>query len=150
MKWSPEDINKGKILARRDVEMAVFVGVAEPGSIGIDCGANMGHTVDHLLKECDIVYAFEPARIPFEELRQRHGQNPKVHCFNNAVLDKKSKLKLYYYMDKYRKEGGFQSSSIFSRQDRKPMDQPFNEVESIDLCEFIKSLGENIHILKTR
>jgi len=116
--------------------------------ISIDCGANQGDVVEKLLKETDVVYAFEPAKIPFKKLKKRFQNNPKVKCFNNLILDKKSKLKLNYYMDKYGNEGGFQSSSIFSRQGRRLMDQPFDEVESIDLCEFIKSLGENIHILK--
>src|SRR5688572_27536783 len=67
------------------------------GDIYIDCGANIGQEIELVADNGVEVYAFEPNPHPFKILQERFGKYPNVHLYQQAVLDKNSKLKLYMH-----------------------------------------------------
>lgn len=54
----------------------------------LDVGANFGVVTSELLQIFPVdVHAFEPSPAVFEELKERHGANPRVHCHCKAISD---------------------------------------------------------------
>ena len=117
-------------------------------SICIDCGANVG-TITHLFaSKGAIVYSFEPHPICFEELKNKFNENPKVHLINKGVLDKNETMRLYKFKFHNSDELFFsQGNSIYSSNTEIDKDS-FDEIEVIDLTEFIENMDKKIDILK--
>jgi FkbM family methyltransferase len=129
------------------------------GSICIDCGAHQGLISEVFLGMGATVYAFEPNHYMYNYLRFRLSdsvRNGSLHALNNAVWDRKEEIKLYLRDDfaaDTMLDGASESSSILveKTQDNikyRTSKDKFVSVESIDLCEFIESLGKEVHILK--
>ena len=68
-----------------------------PGDIAIDCGANLGDVTVPLAANGATVHAFEPNPHAFRVLQKRTARFPNVHCYNQGVLDRPDKLRLYLH-----------------------------------------------------
>jgi FkbM family methyltransferase len=105
--------------------------------IFLDCGANRGQSIIGAKKQFgfDIeVYSFEAVTILFNKLIDKWKDDPNVHLYNLAVWDKKDKVKIYIST-----EWSDASTLYLDKRDRKIDKDIYNEVESIDLAEFIKN-----------
>jgi len=123
----------------------------EPGSVMIDCGANVGDVTSLFARSGATVYAFEPNPICYSILAKRFRAMPTVHCFNNGVMDQRCVLRLstpapHGHWDAL--EMTVASSftpSAFSEDNHAAQEV---EVECIDLDEFIRSLNRRVRLLK--
>lgn len=105
--------------------------------IFLDCGANRGQSIIGAKKQfgSDIeVYSFEAVTILFNKLIDKWKDDPNVHLYNLAVWDKKDKVKIYIST-----EYSDASTLYLDKRDRKIDKDIYNEVDSIDLSEFIKN-----------
>src|ERR1700692_1145388 len=59
-----------------------------PGSLIIDCGANIGDITSTFARTGAEVYAFEPNPVCFSILSKRFSASPNIKCFNRGVMDK--------------------------------------------------------------
>jgi FkbM family methyltransferase len=116
--------------------------------IFLDCGANRGQSIVYAKKQFgdDIeIYSFEAVTILYNKLIDKWKDDPKVHLYNLAVWDKQDKVKIYIST-----EWSDASTLYLDKFDRKIDEQLYNEVDSIDLSEFIKNnfTSEDYIILK--
>jgi len=105
--------------------------------IFLDCGANRGQSIVYAKKQfgSDIeIYSFEAVTILFNKLIDKWKDDSNVHLYNQAVWDKKDKVKIYLST-----EWSDASTLYLDKCDRKIDKDIYNEVESIDLAEFIKN-----------
>ena len=105
--------------------------------IFLDCGANRGQSIIYAKKQfgSDIeIYSFEAVTVLYNKLIEKWSDDPKVHLFNNAVWDKNDKVKIYIST-----EWSDASTLYLDKFDRKINKDLYNEVDSIDLAEFIKN-----------
>ena len=66
--------------------------------IFLDCGANRGQSIVYAKKQfgSDIeIYSFEAVTILFNKLIDKWKDDSNVHLYNQAVWDKKDKVKIY-------------------------------------------------------
>lgn len=104
--------------------------------IFLDCGANRGQSIIYAKKQFgqDIeIYSFEAVTILYNKLIEKWDNDPKVHLYNNAIWDKNDKVKIYIST-----EWSDASTLYLDKFDRKISKDLYNEVNSIDLSEFIK------------
>ena len=118
------------------------------GDIAIDCGANIGKVSAHWAKSGATVYAFEPNPHAFKTLKERLATRPNAHCFQQAVLDRNDKVRLYFHSGSEEDELRWSSGSSLLGFKRNVLKDKFAEVDAIDLAEFIRTLGADIKVLK--
>ena len=116
--------------------------------IGIDCGANVGNITEKLLEECDEIHAFEPNPYAFERLNQRFLFDPKVTCYNKAVLERNGNVKLYFHENSDKNEVHWSTGSSLLDFKGNILKNKYEVVEAIDLCDFIENLQSEIEVLK--
>lgn len=105
--------------------------------IFLDCGANRGQSIIYAKKQFgqDVeIYSFEAVTVLYDKLIEKWGNDPKVRLYNNAVWDKNDKVKIYIST-----EWSDASTLYLDKFDRKISKDLYNEVNSIDLSEFIKN-----------
>lgn len=119
-----------------------------PGTVAVDCGANVGRVTALLAARGAEVYAFEPNPRAFDELARRFDSNPRVHCLAKAVAATDGRARLYLHVDTADDELTWSTaSSLFAA---KPNVDPstFVDVETVDLGAFLDGLGRVVHLLK--
>jgi FkbM family methyltransferase len=105
--------------------------------IFLDCGANRGQSIVGAKKQfgSDIeVYSFEAVTVLYNKLVDKWKDDPKVKLYNNAVWDKVDKVKIYIST-----EWSDASTLYLEKSDRKIDQNLYNEIDSIDLSDFIKN-----------
>jgi FkbM family methyltransferase len=105
--------------------------------IFLDCGANRGQSIIGAKKQFgpDVeIYSFEAITVLYNKLVDKWKDNPKVKLYNNAVWDKVDKVKIYIST-----EWSDASTLYLEKFDRKINQDLYNEVDSIDLSDFIKN-----------
>jgi FkbM family methyltransferase len=128
--------------------MEEYFTALQKGDIAIDCGANVGK-VTSKMAECGAkVFAFEPNPFAFKVLKKKFRYNFKVKCFNKGVLDKNTKLKLYFHKNSDADEVKWSTGSSFLSEKSNVNNTKYKEVDVIDLCEFIEKLNKPIALLK--
>lgn len=122
-----------------------------PGDIIIDCGANVGDVTSLFARARATVYAFEPNPLCFSILSNRFRAMPRVHCFNQGVLDRHCMLTLST-PNPHERWDAIETTIVSSfipgamHTDKYTVQEA--EVECIDLSEFIRSLGRRVRLLK--
>ena len=129
--------------------------------IVIDCGANIGETTAVLARKHSKVFAFEPDKAAFQILEEKFFHRVNVGCINKAVLDQKKTVRLYLSKQRassdalppptwwrYSKEVWYSVSSSVVPEKRGITTDIWEEVETINLAEFILKLGSVVKILK--
>lgn len=114
----------------------------------IDCGANLGIFTCQLAERGCQVHAFEPDPYTFSRLIQNTRQFPNVICHNQAIGATRSRVKLFRTPNfDLNPDSASKSSSLCI--DKSNIDTTnFVEVEQIDFCEFLRSLGKQVSLLK--
>ena len=105
--------------------------------IFLDCGANRGQSIVGAKKQFGIdteVYSFEAVTVLYNKLVDKWKDDLKVKLYNNAVWDKVDKVKIYIST-----EWSDASTLYLEKFDRKIDQDLYNEVDSIDLSDFIKN-----------
>jgi FkbM family methyltransferase len=105
--------------------------------IFLDCGANRGQSIVGAKKQFGTdteIYSFEAVTVLYNKLVDKWKDDPKVKLYNNAVWDKVDKVKIYIST-----EWSDASTLYLEKFDRKINQDLYNEVDSIDLSDFIKN-----------
>lgn len=118
------------------------------GDLVIDCGANIGNTVNLVTRRGVEVHAFEPNRHAFEILNKKFKHKREVHCHHKAVSDQDGWMKLFYHINADDDEVKFSTGSSLVADKPNVNKNKYEEVESIDLSKFINSLTRTVKILK--
>lgn len=121
-----------------------------PGSLVVDCGANIGEISALFLGRGAEVIAFEPDPVALQALRKRIGDHPKFTLYQKAVSDQDGHASFYFHRDRVGDEGGeaFTVSSTLVAEKKNIDTSNSIDVELIDLDAFIRSLGRKIDVLK--
>jgi FkbM family methyltransferase len=114
----------------------------------IDCGANVGKVTRRLAKGGATVYAFEPNSHAFDILEEAFHDEAHVQCIRKAVSDENGTMRLYLHENSDEDEVHWSTGSSLLGFKGNVLKDKFEEVEVVDLCEFIVSLGRRIKILK--
>ncbi len=119
-----------------------------PGSLAIDCGANVG-TMSALFADrgADVI-AFEPNPDAFAALSARFRDLPRVRCLRQAVGTAAGRARLHLHVNAG--EDAVKWSSGSSLYPAKPNVDPatFIDVDVVDLTAFIQALGRPVDVLK--
>jgi FkbM family methyltransferase len=123
----------------------------EPGSVMIDCGANVGDVTSMFARSGATVYAFEPNPMCYRILAKRFRAMPMVHCFNKGVMDRRCTLTLntpapHGHWDAIEATVGASfMPDAFTPDEHAILE---TEIECIDLDQFIRSLNRRVRLLK--
>ena len=109
------------------------------GDVVIDCGANVGDITQRFFDRGATVHAFEPHPEAFARLTARFKNEPRVHCYNQAVSKEIGRFKLYL-MPNDDTMGAVQASSLMAEKDNISTER-YVEVDVIRLSDFIADLG---------
>lgn len=114
----------------------------------IDCGANVGEVSEVLANSGAFVYCFEPDSSAFNSLKKRFVNRNNIKLFKKGVYTENKQVKLYKSeLSDYDNEFFSQSSSICGSKVNVETSK-YEEIEVIDVCEFIESLNRRIYLLK--
>jgi FkbM family methyltransferase len=121
-----------------------------PGSLVIDCGANIGEISALFLARGADVIAFEPDPVALEALRRRVGDHPRLTLYQQAVSDRSGRASFFFHKDRSdgTDEAAFTVSSTLVAEKRNVDTRHSIEVELIDLDAFIASLDRQVDVLK--
>ncbi len=117
-------------------------------SIVIDCGANVGHITNLLSLTGATVYAFEPDPIAFELLQKRVKNKKNVIIIKKGVWDRNTFLPLFRHIDTRNNESDFTVGSSIIQNKINVNPAKTEQIEVIDLVEFIQRLGKKISLIK--
>lgn len=120
----------------------------KPGSIIIDCGANVGNVSSSLIHTGAKLYCFEPHPLAFEVLRQRFANNPDVKVFNSAVGTYAHTAKLYKHVESSKDELKYSTGSSLVELKNNIDNNEYYEVDVINLVDFINSLQKKVFLIK--
>lgn len=114
----------------------------------IDVGANVGLVTEMLARRGVRVIAFEPNSTAFEKLRgvaQRYGN---IELRNEATGIDNRQIKLFLHKNTNDTDDDFtQASSLLSSKPNVSADN-FQLVNEIDFSQYLKSLGEQVQLIK--
>jgi FkbM family methyltransferase len=149
-RWGGELVYRlkpGKAQQFRQVTIPEFLNLG-PDDIAIDCGANLGVITTVLARSGAQVHAFEPNPDAFASLRSKVKDMANVHLHQQAVLDKPGTLRLYLHLNYARNPERFSQGSSLMSEKRNVDEAHGIDVEVIDLCDFIETLGRPVKLLK--
>lgn len=120
----------------------------DENSVVLDIGANIGRFTSVFARYKCKVYSFEPTRKTFDILLNRFKDMDNVVLKNSACWINNTKMRLYHhelssYNDVYWSDG----NSLIEKKTNVLRDD-YEEVEAIDLSEFIFNLNQNINLIK--
>ncbi len=119
-----------------------------PGTVAVDCGANVGRVTALLAARGAEVYAFEPNPHAFEVLAGRFATNPRVHCLPRAVAAAPGVARLYLHVAAPADQVALSvGSSLVSDKPNVDPDA-YVEVETVDLDAFLAGIGRRTSVLK--
>jgi len=117
-------------------------------SVILDVGANVGKFTSIFARYKCEVHAFEPTKCTFNILKNRFNNITNVICNNNACWIKNEPMKLYHhelsnYNDIYWSDG-----NSLIKEKTNVLENNYEEIESIDLSEYIFNLNKEIDLIK--
>jgi FkbM family methyltransferase len=117
-------------------------------SIAIDCGANIGFVTTKIAKTGAKVYAFEPNKDAYDQLKYNCRNFNNVILYKQAVGIKEDEVKLFHHVSY--KDDPIKWSTGSSLLDYKANvnDSTFEFVSTIDLTNFMINLNNSIDIVK--
>lgn len=116
--------------------------------IAIDCGANVGKITEYLARNGSTVYAFEPNKDAFRELTSRFRNNVKVHCINKGVSTRNGTGKLFLHKNAAENPVHWSTGSSIIQEKGNVDPNTYEEIELVDLAEFIRTLNRKVKLLK--
>lgn len=121
-----------------------------PGSLVLDCGANVGEISALFLARGADVIAFEPDPVAYEALLRKVGHHPNLTLHKKAVSDRPGTASFFFHKDRTEGQGGAEftvSSTLVAEKKNVDVNHSIN-VELVDLDAFIQGLDRKIDILK--
>jgi len=118
------------------------------GDVVIDCGANVGDVTNYFAEKGAIVYAFEPNPYAFRVLEYRFKGNTNVVCIKKAVSDNAGTGKLFFHESANLDQVKYSTGSSMVGDKNNVNEDSFEEVEVINLSEFISNLDKPVKVLK--
>ena len=118
------------------------------GDIVIDCGANVGAITNYFVTRGAIVYAFEPNPYAFEKLQSRFEGNKNVICIKKAVSDYDGVGKLFFHKLASADQIKYSTGSSMVGSKNNVNESTYEEVEVVNLSNFIENLGSEVKVLK--
>lgn len=137
-----------KEVPRKGLSVNDVLFLVSENDIVVDLGANVGSVSEEFLKNGCEVYAYEPHPIAFEKLQNNLSTYKKVHIFNNAVLNKKDKMKLYFHRDHKDNEVEYSTSASLMTDKRDISHSDFAEVDVLDIKDILRAIKGRVKILK--
>lgn len=125
-----------------------YLSALKPGSIAVDCGANIGDISLKLAKTGAQVYAFEPNPFAYNQLLAKVENYPNVICLKKGVWDKNTVTRLYFHNQAAGDEAFWSFGSSIVQTKGNVDKGRYVDVEIIDLTEFLENLDQNIDLLK--
>ncbi len=119
-----------------------------PDNIMIDCGANVGVVTQAFADLRATVYSFEPNPYAFNRLRDRFQSVQNVTCFQKAVLDRTTVIRLYLHEHAQQDQVVWSTGSSIIEEKNNVDPKTFVDVEAIDLSQFVLDLKTSITLLK--
>jgi FkbM family methyltransferase len=119
-----------------------------PGSVAIDCGANVGRYTALMAERAGEVYAFEPDPAAFAVLERRFAGVANVRCLRQAVSDRDGSARLYLHEDAAEDPVRWSVGSSLVAAKGNVREDTFVEVETVDLDAFVARLGRRVALLK--
>jgi FkbM family methyltransferase len=119
-----------------------------PGSLAVDCGANVGRVTALLAERGSEVYAFEPNPHAFEVLSGRFEANPRVHCLEQAVAATEGAARLHLHVDAGDDPLTWSTASSLLAAKPNVDAATFVAVETVDLDAFLGGLERPVTVLK--
>lgn len=116
--------------------------------IAIDCGANVGFITKLLANRGARVWSFEPDPYAFDILSKRFENRPNVTCLNKGVWSENSRMKLYFHKDIDDNKVPWSVGSSVMAEKRNINRDNYQEIELIDLSEFLNKLEERVKLIK--
>ena len=118
------------------------------GDVAVDCGANVGRFTEIMARNGATVYAFEPNPHAFRILDQRFSERANVQCVNKAVFTSDTVLPLYLHVNEARDQVYWSTGSSLLECKPNVSKDRFVEVEAVDFCRFIESVGGPVALVK--
>jgi FkbM family methyltransferase len=132
----------------RHIKKVLLFRQLRPGDVAIDCGANVGEVTRRMARPGVQVFAFEPNSHAFEVLQSKFTGNGDVVCLKKAVADRVGSVRLYLHQNSEADPILWSvGSSLIESKGNVDRDR-YEEVEAVDLCEFISKIDRPIRILK--
>jgi FkbM family methyltransferase len=119
-----------------------------PEDIAIDCGANVGKITGYLGQNGSTVYAFEPNKDAFRELTSRFRNNAKVYCINKGVSTHNGTTRLFLHKNAAENPVRWSTGSSIIQEKGNVDPDNYEEIELVDLAEFIRTLNRKVKLLK--
>lgn len=133
---------------RNNVEFLNEDIVLQSNSIVIDMGANIGEISSIFSRMNCIVHSFEPTKETYDVLERRFSKNDNVFTYNKACWNKNETLKFYHHeWSEHNKIHWSNGNSLLVKK-RNVKEDDYEEVEAIDVAEFIFSLSTQINLIK--
>ena len=120
----------------------------DQNSLVIDCGANVGAIVKPLLKYRPTIFCFDPNPIAFKQLSENIGSSSNLHLINKAVGVESKTARLYKHKEAEQNELLLSVSSSLLANKPNVDNNNYFEVEVVNFIDFLKSLKQNVQILK--
>jgi FkbM family methyltransferase len=121
-----------------------------PGSLVVDCGANIGEISALFLARGADVIAFEPDPLAIAALRRRVGNHPRLTLHQQAVADRSGRASFFFHKDRADGSGEaeFTVSSTLVAEKKNVDTRHSIEVELVDIDAFISGLDRKVDVLK--
>jgi FkbM family methyltransferase len=129
-------------------KFADAVAALHPGSLCIDCGANVGAITRRLASTGATVHAFEPDPDAFAALVRNLETSDHVILHNAAVGVGNDKVKLYRGKPGPQSRDNVSEGSTLVISKRDVSSDAFVVVDQIDFASFVDGLGTKVAILK--
>ena len=114
----------------------------------IDIGANIGKYSVIFSRFGPIVHAFEPTKRTFEVLKSNVEKNKSIILYNKACYIKNSNIKLYHHNLSNEDAIKWSQGNSIIKEKSNVLENDYEEVEAIDIAEFIFSLKKEIDLVK--
>ena len=117
-------------------------------SLIIDCGANIGEISSVFARYGATVHAFEPTKVTFDLLQNRFSMHKNVHCYKNAVWINDEILKFYHHEWSNLNQIHWSNGNSLLKEKKNVNEMDYEFVEAIDIVKFIKSLEQEVDLIK--
>ena len=117
-------------------------------SVIIDCGANIGDITSIFAQYGAKIYSFEPTTSTFSILQNRFSKHNNVKCLKKAVWNNNENLNFYHHELSEYNEIHWSNGNSLLKEKKNVNENDYEVVEAIDIVEFIKSLNQNIDLIK--
>lgn len=120
----------------------------KPGSVAIDCGANVGLFTVEMARSGATVWAFEPNQHAFAELTRRTAEFPAVTCLRKAVADKPGEVRLFLHENAAADPLKWSTGSSLLAYKANVRADEYETVEAVSLVEFVSQLSRPVELIK--